>query len=308
MTNAAFDLNVLNDIQMSTFRLEREDVTPGMAFSYRGQRLARPKNVRMRRVEDPANDNSRFSIVRVDDRYRIIESDCVEAMLDMDEASVDLIVTSPPYPNHGMAYGDRMSLAEFEAFSRKWFDHAARILKPGGAMWVNVGFLRADDLRRIPLTYYLFPIGQAVGLDFVQEIIWNPPSRQATAKHRFSIKSERWMYWVKPGGQPTFNLDDVMDPPSKRDPRNNLFGMRPVDVWTFNKVNGNAKARTAHPCQFPQPMIERIVLACSNAGDVVLDPFGGSGTTALAALAHDRQAILIERSAEYCEIARERLA
>lgn len=306
-SNTAFDFSVLEEIEMDSYRLAIAQPTPGKPFAYRGQRLAPPKNPRLRFAE-AANDNA-HEIVRVNDRYQIVRRDCVEAMLDMAEGTVDLLVTSPPYPNHEMAYGDTMTLAEFEAFSRRWFEHAARVLRPGGAMWVNVGNYRADQWqRRIPLTYFLFPIGEAVGLDFVQEIVWNPPSRQASAKKRFSIKSERWMYWVKPGAKPTFNLDAVLEPPLKGDKRNNPRYSLPVDVWTYNKVNGNSKQRTAHPCPFPVEMIERIVLACSNAGEVVLDPFGGSGTTAVAAVKNDRQAVLIEQRADYCEIARSRLA
>ena len=116
------------------------------------------------------------------------------------------------------------------------------------------------------------------------------------------------MYWVKPGGTRTFNLDAVKEPPKPGDKRNNKHYSLPVDVWTFNKVNGNSKKRTAHPCPFPDDMIERIVLACSNLGDTVLDPFSGSGTTGVAAKLHQRSAILLEQSAEYCEIARKRVA
>ncbi len=250
-----------------------------------------------------ANDNPAPSV-------EIWNGDCIDLMLEMDADSVDLIVTSPPYPDHDMAYGDAYGgLKQFQDFSLEWIDHAARVLKPGGALWINVGYYRADKwLRRVPMTYYLFPIGERVGLQFIQEIVWNPSSRQASSKSRFSIKSERWMYWVKPGGTRTFNLDAVKEPPKPGDKRNNKHYSLPVDVWTFNKVNGNSKKRTAHPCPFPDDMIERIVLACSNLGDIVLDPFGGSGTTGVAAKLHQRSAILLEQSAEYCEIARTRVA
>jgi adenine-specific DNA-methyltransferase len=86
-------------------------------------------------------------------------------------------------------------------------------------------------------------------------------------------------------------------------------GKNPTDYWKFERVvggRGATREKTAHPCQFPVEMIERIVRACSNPGDVVLDPFGGSGSTAVAARLNGRSFISIERDERYHEIARAR--
>lgn len=249
---------------------------------------------------------------------RLLKGECVATMEAMEAASVDLIITSPPYMNIGMEYGDDFaSIEDYVEFSRQWITAAARVLKPGGAMWINVGMLKAGPNSRVPLTYYLFPLVAEAGLNFVQEIVWDRRAQQNTTQ-RFATRSERWLYLVKPGvlkggrGRPkniapTFNLDEVRRPSTSADKRNNPAGANPADIWDFTQVHGKSKERTAHPCPFPQAMIERIVLACSNPGDVVLDPFGGSGTTGAAAMAHGRSSVMIEREPTYWPIIEKRL-
>lgn len=249
---------------------------------------------------------------------RLLKGDCKANMNAMTAGSVDLVITSPPYLNIGMPYGDTFATIEdYIEFSRQWITAAARVLKPGGAMWINVGMHKAGPNSRVPLTYYLFPLIAGTDLTFVQEIIWDRRAQQNTTQ-RFSTRSERWVYLVKPGvlkggrGRPkniapTFNLDEVRRPSTSADKRNNPAGANPADVWAFTQVHGTSKERTAHPCPFPQAMIERIVLACSNPGDVVLDPFGGSGTTGAAAMAHGRSSVMIEREPTYWPIIEKRL-
>lgn len=249
---------------------------------------------------------------------RLVKGECIATMGAMTAESVDLVITSPPYMNIGMEYGDAFdTIEDYIEFSRQWITAAARALKPGGAMWINVGMHKAGPNSRVPLTYYLFPLIAGTGLTFVQEIVWDRRAQQNTTQ-RFSTRSERWVYLVKPGvlkggrGRPkhiapTFNLDDVRRPSTSADKRNNPAGANPADIWEFTQVHGTSKERTAHPCPFPQAMIERIVLACSNPGDVVLDPFGGSGTTGAAAMANGRSSVMIEREPIYWSIIEKRL-
>ena len=249
---------------------------------------------------------------------RLLKGECITTMEGMAAGSVDLIVTSPPYLNIGMPYGDVFaSIEDYIEFSRQWITTAARVLKPGGAMWINVGMHKAGPNSRVPLTYYLFPLIAGTGLTLVQEIIWDRRAQQNTTQ-RFATRTERWLYMVKPGVlkggrgrpkkiEPTFNLDEVRRPSTSADKRNNPAGANPADVWAFTQVHGTSKERTEHPCPFPQAMIERIVLACSNPGDVVLDPFGGSGTTGAAAMAHGRHSVMIEREPTYWPIIEKRL-
>lgn len=249
---------------------------------------------------------------------QLVKGECIASMDAMVAGSVDLVVTSPPYLNIGMPYGDSFaSVEDYIEFSRQWITAAARVLKPGGSMWINVGMHKAGPNSRVPITYYLFPLIAGTGLTLVQEIVWDRRAQQNTTQ-RFSTRSERWLYLVKPGAlkggrgrpktiTPTFNLDDVRRPSTSADKRNNPAGANPADIWAFTQVHGTAKERTEHPCPFPQAMIERIVLACSNLGDVVLDPFGGSGTTGAAAIEHGRSAVLIEREPSYWPIIEKRL-
>jgi adenine-specific DNA-methyltransferase len=215
---------------------------------------------------------------------------------------VDLVITSPPYCDIGMEYGDNFEgIDNYVEFSRRWIKAAADTLSDDGAMWINVGHYKASKWSRIPLTYYLFPLFAELGLTMVQEVVWDRRRHLATTT-RFSTRSERWVWLVKNPKKYTFHLDEVRVPTRQIDKRNNPLGANPSDVWEF------APVQTAqHPCAFPMAMIERIVMACSDEGQLVLDPFGGSGTTAIAALKHNRCAILIERDAGYFAICEERI-
>lgn len=253
-----------------------------------------------RRAFKAVNDNAERSA-------RIIHGDNLPIMARMAPGTVDLIVTSPPYLNVGMEYGDAFdSVAAYVEFSRTWIKAAAATLKPTGGMWINVGHARtsAKDPTRVPLTYHLFPVLADCGLTMVQEVVWDRRVTQYT-KHRFATQTERWMYVVKDVTSFTFESDRVRDPSLNRthhDPRDRPEGKAPSDLWNFSQVTHNSRERTAHPCQFPVAMIERIVLTCSNVGETVMDPFAGSGTTGVAALKHGRKAVLIEREAKYCDI------
>lgn len=116
----------------------------------------------------------------------------------------------------------------------------------------------------------------------------------------------------------TFNLDEVRDPNVKypNQKKNgkikvNLKGKNPTDVWQFPKVtsgkNRASKERTPHPAQFPVAVVDRIIKSASNLNEIVLDPFMGSGTTAIVALGLQRQVIGFEIRADYCEIAANRI-
>ena len=236
--------------------------------------------------------------------------DCVEGLKALAPRTVDLIVTSPPYPGMGMSYGDRYSETDYVEFSRAWLTEAARVLTDTGSIWINVGYMKRKDGTRVPLPYLLWPIIESLGLVLQEEIVWAKPNRGTPASTRFTSRSERWLFVTKAAKGHTFNLDAVrLDPSENRskDKRNNPKGANPADVWEFGVVNGNAKDRPKHPCPFPVPMIERIVLACSNPGDLVCDPFSGSGSTGVAALRHGRRYIGFEQLAEYVVDAANRL-
>lgn len=156
----------------------------------------------------------------------------------------------------------------------------------------------------------------------VQEVIWNYGAGVA-ARKMFSPRNEKWLWMVKDAGHYVFNLDDVRDPNVKypNQKKNgrlkvNPSGKNPSDVWQIPKVTTGekrtgqraAKERTAHPAQFPEAVIRRIVLACSNRDDLILDPLAGSGTTGAVALSLGRYCILVEKDSSYVEMAARRLS
>ncbi|HEY7415535.1 MAG TPA: site-specific DNA-methyltransferase, partial [Ktedonobacteraceae bacterium] len=152
----------------------------------------------------------------------------------------------------------------------------------------------------------------------VQEIVWNYGAGVNT-KLMFSPRNEKFLWYVKSSQDYTFNLDAVRDPNVKypNQKKNgklkcNPLGKNPSDVWEMPKVtsgeNRSSKERTPHPAQFPLAVIDRIIKACSNEGELVLDPFIGSGTTAIAALENGRKIVGFEISRDYCQLASSRIA
>ena len=123
---------------------------------------------------------------------RLLKGECIATMSAMTAESVDLVITSPPYLNIGMPYGDAFPTIEDDIeFSRQWITAAARVLKPGGAMWINVGMHKAGPNSRVPLTYYLFPLIAGTGLTFVQEIVWDRRAHQRTTQPALASTSAR---------------------------------------------------------------------------------------------------------------------
>jgi adenine-specific DNA-methyltransferase len=243
-----------------------------------------------------------------------LNEDCVIAMNKMADKSVNLVVTSPPY-NADKAYGtydDSGSLEKYKDFAKKWVGCLPRILSDNGGFWLNVGYTKLSDTETLPLTYLYYPLLIEAGFHFIQEIVWHYEGGMAY-KRRYAHRTERWMWCVKDPKNFIFNLDAVRDASLNRtqDKRNHPMGKNPTDYWYYDRVVGGTGAsadKTAHPCQFPVSMVERIIKSCSNAKDVVLDPFGGSGSTALAAVNQDRNFISVELDKTFHDISQERIA
>lgn len=240
--------------------------------------------------------------------------DCLEAMKLLGSSLVSLTVTSPPY-NIGKEYEQPLELDRYLNWCQQWIAEVARLTSDAGAFWLNLGYVKKDgEARAIPLPYLLW---NRIPLFLMQEIVWHYGAGVA-ARNSFSPRNEKFLWYVKDETRYTFNLDDVRDPDVKypNQKKNgklkcNPLGKNPSDVWLFPKVtSGTDRAspeRTDHPAQFPVAVIERIIKACSNRGDIVLDPFMGSGTTALVATQLDRPVFGFELSPRYFEIAVGRL-
>lgn len=244
----------------------------------------------------------------------IYNIDCLEAMEKLPDKYINLTVTSPPY-NIGKEYEKLLRLDEYLKWCEKWIAEVYRITLQNGSLWLNLGYLSIPNrAKAIPISYLLWG---RVPFYLIQEIVWNYGAGVAGSKF-FSPRNEKFLWYVKNQQDYTFNLADVRDPNVKypNQKKNgkikvNLNGKNPTDVWEFPKVtsgqNRASKERTAHPAQFPKAVIERIIKASSNQNELVLDPFIGSGTTAIVSLGLQRLVIGFEIKQEYCDIAANRI-
>jgi len=248
------------------------------------------------------------------DGIALYNRDCLLGMASIDPSAIDLTVTSPPY-NIGKEYESPLALQEYLAWSQAWIEAVHRITGPHGAFWLNLGYIQVEGrARAIPIPYLLW---DKIPFYLMQEIVWHYGAG-VSSRLAFSPRNEKFLWFVKSADSYTFNLDDVRDPDVKypNQKKNgklkcNPLGKNPSDVWIIPKVtsgaNRSSKERTDHPAQFPSALIERIILACSNPGDLVLDPFMGSGTTALVASRLGRRVVGFELSSRYLEIAIDRI-
>jgi len=242
-------------------------------------------------------------------RVKIYQGDCRKILRRLPTGKFDLIVTSPPY-DAGKEYEGQRNLQAYTQFARKWLSRIPRLLKPHGSLWLNVGYTKIGNNETLPLTY-LYHTVKPPELHLVQELVWHFEGGMAYKK-RFTHRTERWMWFARNPDAVYFDLDAVRDARLNRtqDKRNNPLGKNPSDYWYFDRVSGGTAAKaekTAHPCQFPERMIRRIIRACSPAKGRVLDPFGGSGTTAVVARKLGRRAVLCELQPDYIKIMRQRL-
>ena len=249
-----------------------------------------------------------------DDSILLYNVDCVEALSLLPQESIDLFITSPPY-NIGKEYENIMDMDHYVEWCEKWLRNIPTALKPSGAFWLNIGYVKyKNHAKALPLTYLLW---NKINMFLVQEIVWNYGAGVA-GKTFLSPRNEKWLWYVKDSEKYTFNLDSIRDPdvkyPNQKKNgklRCNTLGKNPSDVWQIAKVTSgtdrSSPERTAHPAQFPTDLIDRIVLGFSNENEIVLDPFMGSGSTAISALKHKRKVIGFEIRKDYCDMEVERI-
>ncbi|MFW9903964.1 MAG: DNA-methyltransferase [Candidatus Thorarchaeota archaeon] len=248
---------------------------------------------------------------------KIYNVDFLEFSKKIPEGIIDLIVTSPPY-GIGKEYEGQVPLEEYLDWSKTVLSECKRILKDTGSIFYQVGTYVGERGAHFPWDIMLFPL--FVNLEFIprNRIIW---IRQhgTHAKHKFSNRHESILWFTKSHNY-KFNLDAIRVPqkyPNKKGYRKGKYygkytsdprGKNPGDVWAFRNVKHNHEEQTEHPCQFPEDMITRIILATTEPGDIVLDPFIGSGTTAVVAKKHNRKFLGCEIVKEYVSIANHRLS
>ena len=242
----------------------------------------------------------------------LLEGNCVEVLKTLPDESIDLIFADPPYnlqlrqelwrPNQTLvdpvddAWDQFSDFAEYDTFTRDWLSACRRVLKPTGALWV-IG------------TYHnIFRVGAALqdlGYWILNNIVWikaNPmPNFRGV---RFTNAHETLIWAQKEAGQTyTFNHHAMKA-------LNEDLQMR--SDWFLPICSGKERIRIdgskAHATQKPEALLYRVILASSNPGDVVLDPFFGTGTTGVVARKLQRHWIGIEKDAQYAWLARQRIA
>ena len=230
----------------------------------------------------------------------IVPGDCIEVLRDAGGVQADLVFADPPF-NIGYKYDlyqDRKAYDDYYAWTEKWMAACRDVLKPAGSFWVAIGDDYAAEVRII---------GRKLGLHLRNWVIWHYTFGQNTQR-KFARSHTHLFYWVKDPKHFTFNPNAVRVPSDRqreyKDKRAlNTWGKVPDDVWTeFPRVCGTFRERESwHPCQMPETILARIVRTCSNANDLVLDPFAGSGTTLVVAKKLGRNFIGIELSSDYVE-------
>lgn len=248
------------------------------------------------------------------DGVAIYNRDCLEGMKEIPSNLVDTTITSPPY-NIGKEYEELVQLDDYLSWCEKWIYEVHRLTTDDGTFWLNVGYLEVEGLgQAVPIPYLLW---NRTPFYMLQEVVWNYAAGVA-CKKKFSPRNEKLLWYVKDKKKYTFNLDDVRDPnvkyPNQKKNgklRCNPLGKNPSDVWQITKVtsgrNRSSVERTPHPAQFPMALVERVLKASSNLGDVILDPFMGSGSTAECALRNGRYVIGFELEDKYIGYAEQRI-
>jgi len=238
----------------------------------------------------------------------------LEFMRSLGRGSMKLIVTSPPY-NLGKIYETKQSLDDYYDEQSKTIKEAVRLLHPQGSICWQVGNY-VDDGEVYPLDIMLYPLFKGAGLKLRNRIIWSF-GHGLHCQKRFSGRYETILWFTK-GDDYTFNLDEVrveskypnkkhFKGPNKGKLSGNPLGKNPSDVWEMPNVKANHVEKTNHPCQFPVGLVKRLVLALTNIGDAVLDPYIGVGSSAIAAIITKRKAYGCDNVPEYIQIAQERI-
>ena len=258
--------------------------------------------------------------MKISDQYNkksevvLYHGDCLDLLKKIPDNSVMLVVTSPPY-NLGKEYEKWKPMKDYLKELEAVIAECVRILHPKGSICWQVGnYVQRSEV--FPLDILLYSEFKKHGLILKNRIIWHF-NVGLLCKRRFSSRHESILWFVK-GRDHIFNLDPVRIPrtypptirktgPLKGQPFGSPLGKNPGDVWFIPNIMNNHVEKTAHPCQFPVGLVERLILALTNKGDLVVDPFLGSGTTAATAVLHNRRCFGADKFIKYIDIANERV-
>ena len=242
----------------------------------------------------------------------VLTGDCIAVMARLPAASVDLVFADPPYnlqlggellrPNHTRVDGveaewDKFAdFAAYDSFTREWLAAVRRLLKPDGALWVIGSYHNI---------YRVGSILQDLGFWILNDVVWRKTNPMPNFRGRRFTNAHETLLWCTRSREAryTFNYESMKA-------LNEDLQMR--SDWLIPLCNGperlkDGDGRKAHPTQKPEALLHRILMASTKPGDLVLDPFFGTGTTGAVAKRLNRQFIGIERDPAYARLARERI-
>jgi adenine-specific DNA-methyltransferase len=258
--------------------------------------------------------------------YQVRKGDSINVLKGIENNKFDLIITSPPY-NIGKSYETKTSIEKYLETQEEIISELVRTLSDKGNLCWQVGNY-VDKGEVFPLDIFYYQIFKKYGLKLRNRIIWHF-GHGLHASNRFSGRYET-ILWFSKTDDYIFNLDNVRVPskypgkrhfkgPNKGLPSGNPLGKNPSDIWEILQqdweselwdipnVKSNHPEKTEHPCQYPIELVERCVLALTNENSWVLDPFAGVGSTIIASIKNNRNAIGIEKEELYCNITRQRI-
>ncbi|HEX3673417.1 MAG TPA: site-specific DNA-methyltransferase [Rhizomicrobium sp.] len=253
-------------------------------------------------------------IIKLEDAIdRIIEGDCIAAMNALPEGCADLVFADPPYnlqlegelrrPDNSKVdavddgWDQFASFADYDRFTREWLTAARRVLKDGGGLWVIGSY------------HNIFRVGailQDLGFWILNDVVWRKTNPMPNFRGKRFTNAHETMIWASKGRDHkyTFNYEAMKA-------LNDELQMR--SDWTLPLCTGNERLKDengdkAHSTQKPEALLHRVIVSSTKPGDVVLDPFFGSGTTGAVARRLGRHFIGLERDAKYARLARSRIA
>lgn len=270
--------------------------------------------------------NSLFDDLNPQLQHQIECGDSLQLLKKQEDDQFELIMTSPPY-NIGKSYEDKNSIEDYLQTQEAIIQELIRVVSQQGSICWQVGnYVHKGEV--FPLDIYYYQIFKNHGLKLRNRIIWHF-GHGLHASHRFSGRYETILWFTKSDDY-IFHLDKVRVPskypgkrhfkgPNKGKLSGNPKGKNPSDIWeiivndwenelwNIPNVKSNHPEKTAHPCQYPVELVERCILALTNESGWVLDPFSGVGSTIIAALKNNRNALGIDKEKDYCDIANQRI-
>jgi len=244
---------------------------------------------------------------------QVIVGDCVAAIEALPPASVDLVFADPPYnlqlggdlrrPDDSLVdavdddWDKFASFADYDAFTRAWLSACRRVLKPDGALWVIGSY------------HNIFRVGailQDLGFWMLNDIVWRKANPMPNFRGRRFTNAHETLIWAARGeaSRYTFHYEALKGGNDDLQMRSDWY----LPLCTGDERLKDEKGAKVHPTQKPESLLARVLLSASNPGDVVLDPFFGTGTTGAVAKALGRHFIGIEREQGYAQAARQRIA